>query len=218
MSAEEKQNYFEVLGVTADSTDDEVKDAYRKLSLKHHPDRGGDKEEFERISNAYEALKDAESRKFYAETGHSKTPRSQVIVNLRSLVIGAFKSTDKPITRMLEDIDTKRFELKSRLRGHEQDKQKITGRLDKFRKSNEAAKEKPIYKLIESELAEWMIILDESIAQLKDEIANCEAMLVYMNGISDMVGIEGAFGRRRSSGRFESPHSFFDNNFIESSE
>ena len=45
-------NYFKVLGVNETSTDDEIKKAFRKLSMKHHPDRGGDENEFKKINGA----------------------------------------------------------------------------------------------------------------------------------------------------------------------
>lgn len=46
----------QVLGVEPGATPEEIKKAYKKLALKHHPDRGGDPEEFKKISAAYEAL------------------------------------------------------------------------------------------------------------------------------------------------------------------
>jgi curved DNA-binding protein len=49
-------NYYAVLGLQRGATEDEVKQAYRKLAMKHHPDRGGNEEEFKRIKEAYEAI------------------------------------------------------------------------------------------------------------------------------------------------------------------
>jgi DnaJ family protein A protein 2 len=45
---------FAVLGLDATASAEEVRAAYRKLALKHHPDRGGDKTEFQRVQAAYE--------------------------------------------------------------------------------------------------------------------------------------------------------------------
>lgn len=70
-----KRDYYEVLGVSRDASLDEIKKAYRKLALKHHPDRNqGDEsaeEKFKEATEAYEALRDEEKRKLYDQFGHA---------------------------------------------------------------------------------------------------------------------------------------------------
>jgi len=58
-------DYYKVLGVNESSSQDDIKKAYRKLSLKHHPDRGGNGEEFKKINEAYSILGDVEKRRMY---------------------------------------------------------------------------------------------------------------------------------------------------------
>lgn len=58
-------NYYEILGVSKDANDAEIKKAYRTLSLTHHPDRGGDTQKFQEISGAYEVLCDPQKRAQY---------------------------------------------------------------------------------------------------------------------------------------------------------
>ena len=69
-----KRDYYEVLGVSRDATPDEVKSAYRKLAIKHHPDRNpGDAEaemKFKEAAEAYAVLSDAEKRARYDRFGH----------------------------------------------------------------------------------------------------------------------------------------------------
>src|SRR4029453_7809371 len=70
-----KRDYYEILGVTRTSTEVEIKSAYRKLAMKHHPDRNpGDKvaeEKFKEAAEAYAILADAEKRGLYDRFGHA---------------------------------------------------------------------------------------------------------------------------------------------------
>lgn len=63
------QKFYDVLGITKNSSVADIKKAYRKLAIRHHPDKGGDPEMFKEISRAYEVLSDPEKRKTYDEYG-----------------------------------------------------------------------------------------------------------------------------------------------------
>jgi molecular chaperone DnaJ len=69
-----KRDYYEVIGVGRNASNDEIKAAYRKLALKYHPDRNpGDKEAEERFkeaAEAYEVLRDPKKRNIYDQFGH----------------------------------------------------------------------------------------------------------------------------------------------------
>jgi molecular chaperone DnaJ len=70
-----KRDYYAVLGVNRDAAEDEIKKAYRRLAMKHHPDRNtGDKdseEKFKECKEAYEVLTDARKRAAYDQFGHA---------------------------------------------------------------------------------------------------------------------------------------------------
>ena len=68
------QNYYEILGVSRDATQEEIKNAFRKLAKKYHPDSSGspeDKEKFQEIQEAYAVLSDPDKRKTYEYYGHA---------------------------------------------------------------------------------------------------------------------------------------------------
>jgi molecular chaperone DnaJ len=70
-----KRDYYEVLGVNRDADEDALKKAYRRLAMKHHPDRNPDnpkaEEAFKEAKEAYEVLSDANRRAAYDQFGHA---------------------------------------------------------------------------------------------------------------------------------------------------
>lgn len=70
-----KRDYYEVLGVSRDASAQDLKKAYRKVAMKHHPDRNsgdkGSEEKFKEASEAYEILSDQKKRSAYDQYGHA---------------------------------------------------------------------------------------------------------------------------------------------------
>lgn len=70
-----KRDYYEVLGVSKDASEAELKKAYRRLAMKHHPDRNPDddaaSEKFKEAKEAFEILKDSQKRAAYDQFGHA---------------------------------------------------------------------------------------------------------------------------------------------------
>ncbi len=70
-----KRDYYDILGISKNASDDEIKKAYRKLAMEYHPDKNpGDKtaeENFKEASEAYEVLRDSQKRQRYDAYGHA---------------------------------------------------------------------------------------------------------------------------------------------------
>ena len=73
--AENKRDYYEVLGVDKGADLDAIKKAYRKMAMKYHPDRNPDnkeaEEKFKEVGEAYEVLSDSDKRARYDQYGHA---------------------------------------------------------------------------------------------------------------------------------------------------
>src|SRR5438045_5393570 len=70
-----KRDYYEVLGVARTATDQEIKSAYRRLAVRHHPDKNpndaASEEKFKEAAEAYTVLSDVEQRRRYDRFGHA---------------------------------------------------------------------------------------------------------------------------------------------------
>lgn len=67
--AADTQEYYDILGVDKDTSSAQIKKAFRKLALKHHPDRGGDEEIFKKMTEAADVLTDDDKRSLYDKGG-----------------------------------------------------------------------------------------------------------------------------------------------------
>lgn len=85
-------NLYAALDLHIDATPEQIRAAYRRKAQEHHPDKGGDEEEFKRVGRAYEILSDPEKRKAYdegrldADGGSEPTKEELALAALRVIV------------------------------------------------------------------------------------------------------------------------------------
>lgn len=97
---------YKTLNVDKTATQAEIKEAYKKLAQKHHPDRGGDKEKSQAINDAYAIIGNKANRKRFDETGDHKQPdnRTAAINGIVSLFFLIIEQVDIENTHPLNQV------------------------------------------------------------------------------------------------------------------
>jgi DnaJ homolog subfamily A member 2 len=98
-----RENLYEILKISRDASQNDIKDAYKKLALLKHPDKGGDASEFSKIQIAYNTLKDVENKKIYddnlnfANTSEVITPNKTINITINIYYNWKDMYIDKPL-------------------------------------------------------------------------------------------------------------------------
>jgi curved DNA-binding protein CbpA len=84
------KDYYSILGAEQDASPGDLERLYKRLAVRHHPDRGGDEEEMKSLNEAYGVLKDVETRRVYdAERQSPATREPEVIYTAPTLKVDA---------------------------------------------------------------------------------------------------------------------------------
>jgi molecular chaperone DnaJ len=103
-----KKDYYDILGVNRDANEDAIKKAYRKLAMKHHPDRNPDSKEaedkFKEAKEAYEILSNAKKRDAYDRFGHAAVDPSMGGAAGGGFNNGGFEGFDDAFSGIFSDL------------------------------------------------------------------------------------------------------------------
>ena len=96
---------YDILGVSPDADADAIRAAHRRLVRKHHPDAGGNPEEFHKVQNAYLILRDPKTRERYDITGEEEIAPDNELAEIATLIVGCFDEATGRCQGAYERID-----------------------------------------------------------------------------------------------------------------
>jgi len=106
-------DYYSRLGVNKSASPEDIKKAYKKLAMQHHPDRGGDQATFQQINEAYDTLKDPAKRQEYDAPKTNPRQRQYTSQNMNDMFEQMFRQRRRPnmdvrlsVNMTLEDVYT----------------------------------------------------------------------------------------------------------------
>ena len=98
---------YGALGIQKGSSEADIKKAYRKLAMQHHPDKGGDPEQFKQIQGAYDILSDPQKRENFDRFGSTEGPQAPNMNDIFSQMFGGFQQHQQqgPVRRADQSYD-----------------------------------------------------------------------------------------------------------------
>jgi DnaJ-class molecular chaperone len=177
-----KKTFYDILGLPENATAEEIKKAYRNLSLVHHPDKGGDEEEFNAILKAYETLIDYDLRAEYDKYGASRE-------KIQNIATAIFKDIMKlNPTNIEESLEDSRIEDIVRIDQSIENLQKESDSLDGIIKR---IKEAPSHDFIREALDNEKKVIRINIEQFEENKVLAGSAYEMLKEYSFDVGEEG---------------------------
>jgi len=175
-------NYYEVLGVSRNSTPEEIKKAYRRLASAVHPDReGGDPEQMSRINKAYECLMDEHRREEYDRTGGESNPNpidfriQQKVMEMFAIVLNSGAS-NMIVERARQQTHEHLRQTKSLRFGILQEKAKCEKLIKKVRVKNNN-RQRNIFNML----------IDQQLAKMAKDLAHVDDDIILLNGAIEVL-------------------------------
>lgn len=168
-------DFYEILGLKKDASQEEIKKAYRKKAVEHHPDKGGDPETFKQAQIAYDNLSDEQKRSDYDK---GKTPDQDPALSfLSGLFLSLISNADVDRTdlfkQMTQQIKAKIFSIHT----EKKDTERFIKRLKKVRRRIKKDKRQFFIMLTDSQIRSS----EHRISQLNQAISVAEMALEYLN-------------------------------------
>ncbi len=184
---------YKELNIHEQSSDEEIKIAYRRAAKEHHPDKGGKIEKFKSIKLAYEVLSDKEKRQRYDETGIWDNKPNNEEAELRSNIAVLILNTIDQVGN-LDQIDIIKKATETVLQGIHQNSLAINDarrKIAKYEKAKAKLKKKDAGENILADIIDSQIVqIELQIVQAEKESGKMEKMITMLNEYESEAAIK----------------------------
>ena len=180
-------DYYAALGLEKCCSVEEIKIAYRKLSMKHHPDRdGGDRSEFKEITVAFEVLSDPDRRAHYDATGTDKSPGSNLVESaVAGMLMSAFTNENKdPFELMRNQVNQSIAKHSKNHSEGKRQKQMLLKKIEKFKKHNAKTTNTNGRDFILQSLNHSVALIEKSIQECQNGMDFDKDVLKFIENLS----------------------------------
>lgn len=177
-------NPYETLGVKRDASPDEIKKAHRRGVRAKHPDRGGKKEDFHKVQEAYEILSDPERKKLYDETGKTASSSVNIPMEVSNLIC---QMVNEGNVKTMDFVELARQSIEASIVRMAKEIEILQKRADKFEEAaiRMKSKEPVVIEMLKQTAALQM----SSIDALSAKMDLGRQMLEFLEGCSYQVDV-----------------------------
>ena len=178
-------NPYEVLGVQPDATISEIQSAYRKESLKHHPDRKGDSNQFKAVSEARDILVDPARRMKFDQTGETEhDPTNEVESIIAPMLAEAFAQDSRDPIRMICDrLAARRSDFEDSNDKLSSGIKKLSDKIEKFKLKNNSTSNVDGREFVIANLTNGLNQMHSTIDSNKQQIELMTECLAFLNDL-----------------------------------
>lgn len=126
-------NPYDILGVSPDATRDAINKAFRLLSLRTHPDHGGNPESFKRVQEAFDLIRDEKRRAHFDEFGTAWKPMEPGLNLIQKMMVKAMMESQNPLNWIYSTLVKQKAELEQNKREVEADERKCLASITRMK-------------------------------------------------------------------------------------
>lgn len=172
------KKHYDSLGVDENSTSEEIKKAFKKKASKLHPDKGGDKEEFQAVQKAYQVLRNPDTRARYDETGDDREPESRQSRVVAQLIEGFLAIIEEADIARCDLVEEMRVKIKGTIAANRRLEKEYRGKAQRYEKARTRIllRKKNVPNIFDNALRARVERMEAQVRAVQSQIEDLESM------------------------------------------